>query len=436
MTYELLAPAGDLATARIALRYGADAVYLGGPALQLRAKKVAFPLEDIRRAAGEAHRQNRKIYVTVNAFARDEELEALPAYALQLQDAGVDGVIIADPGVMWVFHQAAPEVPIHVSTQANCTNAAAARVYSSLGARRVVPARELTLAQLAEMRRQLPEDMEIEAFIHGAMCMAYSGRCMISAYLTGRSANRGGLRPPLPLELYLNGANPSRGIFPLGRNRRRYGAAEFARFELHALSGTAGAGGRFLLQNRGPHEERILRGHGGLRLSPPAGRYSRRPSLDMGQLTHELDCVSHRPYCSGFYFGEVKHIGGDRGEYLQGCRYIAQVLKIRPGSGGNSSKKQIFRRRRAGGRHPSGDYRPLPRPESHRFRWRSRAGCFRSGPCLSAGRSRGHCRRRSAAPAAGLTRRYHRAAPFPGRLVVASNAFISKIPQGNAGCFR
>ena len=191
MTYELLAPAGDLATARIALRYGADAVYLGGPALQLRAKKVAFPLEDIRRAAGEAHRQNRKIYVTVNAFARDEELEALPAYALQLQDAGVDGVIIADPGVMSVFHQAAPEVPIHVSTQANCTNAAAARVYSSLGARRVVPARELTLAQLAEMRRQLPEDMEIEAFIHGAMCMAYSGRCMISAYLTGRSANRG-----------------------------------------------------------------------------------------------------------------------------------------------------------------------------------------------------------------------------------------------------
>ena len=196
MTYELLAPAGDLATARIALRYGADAVYLGGPALQLRAKKVAFPLEDIRRAAGEAHRQNRKIYVTVNAFARDEELEALPAYALQLQDAGVDGVIIADPGVMSVFHQAAPEVPIHVSTQANCTNAAAARVYSSLGARRVVPARELTLAQLAEMRRQLPEDMEIEAFIHGAMCMAYSGRCMISAYLTGRSANRGACAHP------------------------------------------------------------------------------------------------------------------------------------------------------------------------------------------------------------------------------------------------
>lgn len=342
MTYELLAPAGDLATARIALRYGADAVYLGGPALQLRAKKVAFPLEDIRRAAGEAHRQNRKIYVTVNAFARDEELEALPAYALQLQDAGVDGVIIADPGVMWVFHQAAPEVPIHVSTQANCTNAAAARVYSSLGARRVVPARELTLAQLAEMRRQLPEDMEIEAFIHGAMCMAYSGRCMISAYLTGRSANRGACSHPCRWNYTLMEQTRPGEYFPLEETDD--GMALLSSRDLNCmpfLEQLVQAGvSSFKIEGRMKSEYYV---------ATVVSAYRRRlddilagrPS-DMGQLTHELDCVSHRPYCSGFYFGEVKHIGGDRGEYLQGCRYIAQVLKTGHGRAEILLKNKFF----------------------------------------------------------------------------------------------
>ena len=305
MTYELLAPAGDLATARIALRYGADAVYLGGPALQLRAKKVAFPLEDIRRAAGEAHRQNRKIYVTVNAFARDEELEALPAYALQLQDAGVDGVIIADPGVMSVFHQAAPEVPIHVSTQANCTNAAAARVYSSLGARRVVPARELTLAQLAEMRRQLPEDMEIEAFIHGAMCMAYSGRCMISAYLTGRSANRGACAHPCRWNYTLMEQTRPGEYFPLEETDD--GMALLSSRDLNCmpfLEQLVQAGvSSFKIEGRMKTPYYV---------ATVVNAYRRRMDAILGKtatpehtalLERELNAASHRPYASGFYFG-------------------------------------------------------------------------------------------------------------------------------------
>ena len=196
---------------------------------------------------------------------------------------------------------------------------------------------------------------------------------MISAYLTGRRRQPGGLRPPLPLELYLNGANPSRGIFPPGRNRRRYGAAEFARFELHALSGTAGAGGRFLLQNRGPHEERILRGHGGLRLSPPAGRYSRRPSLGHGPIDPRAGLRQPPPLLLRLLFRRSEAHRRRQGRIPSGLPVHRPGVENRPWSGGNSSKKQIFRRRRAGGRHPSGDYRPLPRPESHRFRWRSRA---------------------------------------------------------------
>ena len=248
-----------------------------------------------------------------------------------MQDAGVDGVIIADPGVMSVFHQAAPEVSIHVSTQANCTNAAAARVYSSLGARRVVPARELTLGQLAEMRRQLPEDMEIEAFIHGAMCMAYSGRCMISAYLTGRSANRGACAHPCRWNYTLMEQTRPGEYFPLEETDD--GMALLSSRDLNCMSFLeqlvqAGVSS-FKIEGRMKSEYYV---------ATVVSAYRRRlddilagrPS-DIDQLTHELDCVSHRSYCSGFYFGEVKHIGGDSGEYLQGCRYIAQVLKTDQG---------------------------------------------------------------------------------------------------------
>ena len=331
MTYELLAPAGDLATARIALRYGADAIYLGGPVLQLRAQKVAFPLEDIRRAAEEAHHQSRRVYVTVNAFARDSELELLPAYARQLQDAGIDGAIIADPGVMSLFHQTVPEMPIHVSTQANCTNAAAARIYYALGARRVVPARELTLAQLSEMRRQLPEDMEIEAFVHGAMCMAYSGRCMISAYLTGRSANRGACAHPCRWNYTLMEQTRPGEYFPLEETDD--GMALFSSRDLNCLpflEKLVEAGvTSFKIEGRMKSEYYV---------ATVLSAYRRRlddilagrPS-NLNQLTHELDCVSHRTYCSGFYFGELKHVGGDKGDYLQGCRYIAQVLQVNQG---------------------------------------------------------------------------------------------------------
>ena len=188
---ELLAPAGDLECLRTALRFGADAVYVGGPQMQLRAGSVGFSMDDLAEAVREAHALNRRLYVTVNAFASNSEIDALSDYAQALKALGADAVIVSDLGAIAAIRRAAPDLDVHVSTQANCLNYAAAQVYADLGATRVVLGREMSLTEIAELRAKTPASLELEAFVHGAMCMAYSGRCMISAYLAGRSANRG-----------------------------------------------------------------------------------------------------------------------------------------------------------------------------------------------------------------------------------------------------
>lgn len=328
---ELLAPAGDIATARIAMRYGADAVYLGGSMLQLRAGKTGFNMENIETIAREAHGMNRKVYVTVNAYARDDELDHLTGYALRLQDAGVDGCIISDPGVMGIFHETAPELPIHVSTQANCMNSAAAMAYYALGARRVVPARELTLEQLAEMRRRLPRDMEIETFIHGAMCMAYSGRCMISAFLTGRSGNRGGCTQPCRWKYTIAEETRPGMYFPLEETEG--GMALFSSRDLNTLAfldklvdiGIES----FKIEGRMKSEYYCATVVNAYRMRLDDILEGRKS--DISALEKELDSVSHRPYSSGFYFSELVDVPGDGGEYERGCMYIANVEKVENG---------------------------------------------------------------------------------------------------------
>ena len=195
-TTELLSPAGDFETVRAACRFGADAVYLGGPALQMRAQKAAFTMDGIREAAAYLHAHGKKLYVTVNSFAKNEEFPALPAYAKALWEAGADAAIISDLGVLSVFREAAPGLPIHISTQANNTNYETYRFWYKLGAKRVVTARELSLEEIRQIRANIPDDMEIETFIHGAMCISYSGRCLLSNFLVGRDANQGSCTHP------------------------------------------------------------------------------------------------------------------------------------------------------------------------------------------------------------------------------------------------
>ena len=186
---ELLAPAGNMEKLRMALLYGADAVYLGGKLFGLRAFADNFSPEEMREAVRFAHSLHKKVYVTVNIFAHNGDIDALPGYLRSLQDTGADALLISDPGVWSVAREVIPDMPLHVSTQANTTNWAAARVWEKLGASRVVLARELSLAEMKEIGSKT--EVELEAFVHGAMCISYSGRCWLSSYLTGRDGNRG-----------------------------------------------------------------------------------------------------------------------------------------------------------------------------------------------------------------------------------------------------
>ena len=196
MAMELLSPAGDFEKCRTALHFGADAVYAGGPLLHLRKGVSGFTMETLAEAVQYTHQHGKKFYVTLNAFARSCDLEAVGPLAHAYQEMGIDGAIVADLGVLSLCKSAAPDLPIHISTQANCVNYQTARMYHDLGASRVVLARELSLEEIAEIRAKTPADLELECFVHGAMCMSYSGRCFLSAYLTGRDANQGDCAQP------------------------------------------------------------------------------------------------------------------------------------------------------------------------------------------------------------------------------------------------
>jgi len=186
---EILAPAGDLEKLRFAFAYGADAVYAGGSSFGLRAYAGNLDEEEMRLGVKYAHELNRKLYITVNIFAHEQDFTSLKSYLQFLRDIQVDGIIVSDPGVISVARQETPELSIHLSTQANCTNSYSANFWFSQGIRRIVLARELTLEELKSVRPKVEGELEI--FIHGAMCMSYSGRCLLSNYLTGRDANRG-----------------------------------------------------------------------------------------------------------------------------------------------------------------------------------------------------------------------------------------------------
>ena len=189
MIPELLAPAGNLEKLKVAVTYGADAVYLGGRHFSLRAGAGNFDVNEMAEGIRFAHQRGARVYVTVNIFAHNRDLVTLPEYLQSIYSAGVDGVILSDPGIIDLVRQMYPELAIHLSTQANTTNWAAARFWKKLGVSRIVLARELSLEEIREIKERV--ELDLEVFVHGAMCIAYSGRCLLSSYLAGRDANQG-----------------------------------------------------------------------------------------------------------------------------------------------------------------------------------------------------------------------------------------------------
>ncbi len=188
---ELLAPAGDLERLKIAFTYGADAVYIGGEIFGMRSAAKNFTKEEMAEGVKFAHERGKQVFVTMNIIPRNDEFLQIEEYLLDLQEIGVDAVIVSDPGVFSMVQQIVPDMEIHISTQASTTNSDAANFWYNLGAKRIVTARELSFKEIKEISDNSPKDMDIESFIHGAMCMSYSGKCVISNYTTGRDANRG-----------------------------------------------------------------------------------------------------------------------------------------------------------------------------------------------------------------------------------------------------
>lgn len=193
---ELLIPASSLEVLKIAVIFGADAVYIGGEAFGLRAKAKNFSLEEMKEGVAFAHEHGVKVYVTANILAHNYDLDGVRQYFEQLKDVNPDALIISDPGVFMIAKEVLPKMELHVSTQANNTNYGTYLFWMKQGAKRVVSARELSLEEIKEIRAHIPDDLEIESFIHGAMCISYSGRCLLSNYFTGRDANQGACTHP------------------------------------------------------------------------------------------------------------------------------------------------------------------------------------------------------------------------------------------------
>lgn len=193
---ELLVPASSLEVLKTAVRYGADAVYIGGEVFGLRAKAKNFSLEEMKEGVEFAHRYNVKVYVTANILAHNSDIEPVKAYFNDLKEVKPDALIIADPAIFTIAKEMLPDMELHISTQANNTNYGTYNFWHSLGAKRVVSARELSISEIKDIRNHIPDDLEIETFVHGAMCISYSGRCLLSSFMAGRDANKGACTHP------------------------------------------------------------------------------------------------------------------------------------------------------------------------------------------------------------------------------------------------
>ena len=217
---ELLAPAGNLEKLRMAIIYGADAVYLGGEEFGLRASAGNFGPDELKKGIDFAHSMGRKVYLTMNIIPHNEDFEEMPEYIRQVRDSGVDAIIFSDPGVFDLIRQEAPQMELHLSTQANNTNWRSASFWHRMGVKRVILARELSLKEVTEIRENVPGDLQLEMFVHGSMCISYSGRCLLSNYMADRDSNRGLCAHPCRWKYYLVEEKRPGEYMPVFENER------------------------------------------------------------------------------------------------------------------------------------------------------------------------------------------------------------------------
>ena len=325
---ELLAPAGNMEKLKMALLYGADAVYLGGKAFGLRAFGGNFTNEELQEAVDFAHKLGKKIYVTVNIFPHNSDIAKLPAYLTFLNEIKVDAILVADLGVFTLAKEYAPDVELHISTQANNTNWAAVNAWAELGASRVVLAREMSLAEVKEMREKC--SVELEMFVHGAMCISYSGRCLMSNYLTGRDANRGSCAQPCRWNYALVEEKRPGQYFPVLEDER--GTYIFNSKDMCLLPYLPDviASGVDSLKIEGRMKSVHYAASVVKAYREAIDSYFAAPEQFevKKEWVEELDKVSHRAYTTGFYYGrptEKDQIYGTS-SYTQTSDFVGLVL--------------------------------------------------------------------------------------------------------------
>lgn len=331
---ELLAPAGGMEQLRAAVAFGADAVYLAAERFGMRARAANFRMDEIPAAVAFAHEHGVKVHVTCIILMHPDDIDGLPAFFRALDAAGVDAFIIGDLGAFAVAGEVSPRVERHVSTQASVANAAAARVWHSLGASRVVCAREMSLADIARLRQETPPDLEIEAFAHGAMCMAVSGRCLISSYLTGRSGNKGHCTQPCRWSYQLEEEKRPGEFFPIEEDDRGTFIMNAKDLNMLAHLQALADAGVDSIKIEGRNKKAFY-------VATVVGAYRRALDGEPPEVVaDELLAVSHRPYGTGFYFSEVEQATAYDG-YEQETMHVADVVASSPRHPERSVQREV-----------------------------------------------------------------------------------------------
>lgn len=311
---ELLAPAGDMERLRMAVLYGADAVYLAGTSFGMRSFAGNFSPEELPEAVAFAHAHGVRVHVTVNTMPRGDELPALPVHLRLLNDSGVDALILADLGVFRMAQREAPNCELHISTQVSIANAACAAAWHELGAKRVVLARELSLEEIRVIRRDTPPELELETFAHGAMCVSYSGRCLLSNYMTGRDSNRGACAQPCRYQYALMEEKRPGEYFPVFEDEKgTYIMNSRDMCMIDHLAELAEAGVDCIKvegRAKSAYYAAIITGAYRHALDAVAAGEPVDPVW-----RDEVEHVSHRRYSTGFFFGQP-------GQYTESSRYI------------------------------------------------------------------------------------------------------------------
>lgn len=341
---ELLSPAGDFECFQGALKFGADAIYLAGEEYGMRTSSANFDHDTLKKAVALAHEKGVSVYVTCNTTPRNNEIELLPDFIEKTADCGVDAFIVADLGVFSLIKKYAPKVEIHMSTQTGIVNYHTANFLHDMGAKRIVLARELSLDEIAEIRAKTPRELELEAFVHGSMCVSFSGRCLISSYMTGRDANRGDCAQPCRWKYHLYEQNREGQYFPVEENENGtylYNSRDLCMIEHIPELVKAGV---YSLKIEGRAKSAYY-----VSVTTNAYRHAIDDYYAEGEayslkpwIRDELDKVSHREYNTGFFFGGEPGQVTSNGGYIRNYEVVAVCEDYADGKASLTQRNKFY----------------------------------------------------------------------------------------------